>query len=113
MQELISAGVGILLSLIVSFVPPVAKWYYQIDKQYRGLVMVGFTALTALGIFGLSCTGLFNWVACTTAGAKELLTAFLIILGTNQITYLATPDSPTKVSLQSSAMHVSVEPLDK
>lgn len=113
MQELISAGVGILLSLVFSFVPPIASWYYKIDKQYRGLVMVGFTALATLGIFGLSCTGLFNWVACTTEGAKELVTAFLILLGTNQITYLATPDSPTKVAMQSSAMHVSVEPLDK
>ncbi len=113
MQELISAGAGLLLSLIFNFVPPVATWYYQIDKKYRGLVMVGFTALATLGIFGLSCAGLFNWVACTTEGAKELLIAFLILLGTNQITYLVTPDSPTKVAMQSSAMHVSVEPLDK
>lgn len=112
MEELISAGVGILLSLVFSFVPPVATWYYKIDKQYRGLVMVGFTAITALGIFGLSCTGLFNWVACTNEGAMDLVKAFLIILGTNQITYLATPDSPTKVAMQSSAMHVSVEPVE-
>jgi hypothetical protein len=113
MQELISAGVGVVLSLVFSFIPPVATWYYGIDKKFRGLVMVGFTALTALGIFGLSCTGMFDWVACTKAGAIDLVKAFLIILGTNQLTYMATPESPTKIAIQSSAMHVSVEPLEK
>lgn len=110
MEELISAGVGILLSLVFSFIPPVATWYYGINKEWRGLVMVGFTVLATLGIFGLSCSGLFNWVACTADGAKDLLRAFLILLGSNQIVYMVTPESPTKTTMQSSAMHVSVEP---
>ena len=113
MQELISAGVGVILSLIFSYIPPLAQWYYGIDEKYRGLVMVGLTILSALGIFGLSCTGLFNWVACTKAGALDLVKAVLIILGSNQIAYMVSPESPTKVAIKTSAMHVSVEPLDK
>lgn len=99
---LINAGVGILISLMISFVPFLAQKFYAIPEDKRGLAMVGIVLVSALAIFGLSCTALFTFIACTKEGALDLLKAFLIMLATNQITYQVTPTSPTKARLESS-----------
>lgn len=113
-QELILAGVGMIISLGFSYIPPLSKWFYGLDTKYRGLVMVGFALLSAVVVFGVSCTGLFQWIACSKEGAMDLLKAFLAVIIGNQLTYLVTPESPTKVTIEeakASAMHVSVEPV--
>lgn len=96
---LISAAAGTLISLIVTFAKPVAKWFYSIPEDYRGLSMVGLNLLAVLALFGLSCSGLFAFVACTVASAKSLLVAFLTMIATNQLTYMVSPASPTKTAL--------------
>ena len=93
------AGVsGVLVSLILSYLPVVSDWYYSpaLDK-YRGLIAVGFTAVVAALIYGASCLELFGLDYCSVEGAKALLEAIVIAIGTNQLTYLASPVSPAKV----------------
>ena len=97
-QDLILAGLGILLSVGFTFVPALATWYYGIDTKLRGLVMVGFSVAIVGIIFGLSCSGMFGWVACTKAGIVDLFKGLLILLGTNQITYNMTPTSAYKTA---------------
>jgi hypothetical protein len=97
-QELILAGLGILLSIGFTYIPFIATWYYGIDSKFRGLVMLGFSVVVVGVIFGLSCTGMFNWVACSKAGIEDLGKGLLILLGTNQITYNMTPDSKFKTA---------------
>jgi hypothetical protein len=122
-QEYILAGVGMFTSLGFSYIPALSKWFYSLDSKYRGLAMVGFSLASSAIIFGISCTGLFSWIACSKDGAVELLKAFLVILVGNQLTYLVSPESPAKTVVklvqankvmaeaQGSAMHVSVEPM--
>lgn len=97
LMMLISAGVGIILSVGFKIIPWLDRWFYNtVADDWRGLVMVGFNALSALAIFGLTCVGLFATVACTQEGAVSLIKAFLVMLGTNQMTNLATGSSNTK-----------------
>ncbi len=98
-MQLILAGVGIGISLITTYVAPVANWYYNIlDKKWRGLVMAGFSLFVTAIIFGLSCTGLFSFLPCTQDSIFELLKAWVILFATNQLTYLSTPTSTYRKS---------------
>jgi hypothetical protein len=93
LMQLILAGFGILMSAIVGYVPVVAEWFYKIDKKWRGLLNAGMALAVAGAIFGLSCSGLFDWVKCTQADALGLLKAWGILFATNQLAYLAFPES--------------------
>lgn len=94
--DLLSSGLGVAVSLVTSYVPFVSEWFYKQDKKYRGLWMILFTFIVALVIFGLSCGGVFNFVACSEAGAMDLLRAFFYVIVGNQLAYLVSPESPTK-----------------
>jgi uncharacterized membrane protein (Fun14 family) len=98
-QDMINFGAGILLSLLLSYVTPVSVWYYSLDSKFRGLVMLGLSALATLGIFGVSCIALFNWVPCTQESAMNLVRTFLTIVVASLGTYMTTPTSPTKLRL--------------
>jgi hypothetical protein len=99
LQDMINLGAGILLSLLLSYVTPVSVWYYGLDAKFRGLVMLGLSAVATFGIFGFSCLALFNWVPCTQESAMNLLRTFLTVVAGSLGTYLTTPTSPTKVRL--------------
>ncbi len=102
---LITAAVGIIISLATTFAKPIAEWFYSIPENYRGLSMIGLNLLGAVAVFAISCSGLFTWVACTKESAVDLLRAFLFMLGTNQLVYMASPESPTKIAMREAAIH--------
>lgn len=87
--DLISAGLGIVLSASLALIPPFRKWFQSsVAEEYRGLVMVGLSVIVPFAVYGLSCLELFNWVACSTDGVRELARAFLAFLFANQSTFL-------------------------
>jgi hypothetical protein len=92
-QDLILAGVGFVVSVLFTWVPVLGTWYYGIASKWRGLTMIGILLVVVGAIFGLSCSGLFSWVACTTASLGALVRAALIAIVTNQVTYQVTPDT--------------------
>jgi hypothetical protein len=94
---LISAAAGVILSLATTYYKPLATWFYtKIPADLRGLSMFAVSVLGALAVFGLSCSTLFSFVACTGASAVELVRALAVMFVLNQATYLATPDSKFK-----------------
>lgn len=97
LRDIIIGGLGMVISLAFAYIPKLNDWFYSLDKQYRGLFMVGVAVLVSLGVFGLSCAALFIYVPCTNEGAVELLRTFLILLGTNQLTYVVIPESAAKL----------------
>lgn len=81
--------VGVVLSLVFSYVPFIANWYYAFDDNKKKLIMLGFIALVSGGLFGISCAG---WApklgiavfACTQEGAWEFVKIFGTIAIANQ-----------------------------
>jgi hypothetical protein len=86
--EQLAVYAGIVLSLFMSYFPPVANWYNGLEAAQKVQVMGGLLVIVALAVFGLSCAGLYPLVACSVAGAKELLNVLLLALMANQTTYL-------------------------
>lgn len=94
--EGLSALAGILLSLGCSYLPGVRQRFAELDPTGKRLVMLGLLAISALGVFGLSCTPYqpFPGLSCDQAGAWGLLRVFLAALVANQAAFNVSPRLP-------------------
>ena len=84
----ISAIAGILVSLVLEFIPGVEGWYAKFTPQEKRLVMLGSLFLVVAGAFGLSCANLVEAFACSGAGAWTAVLAFVAALVANQSVHL-------------------------
>jgi len=86
------AIVGVVLQLLFRYFPKLAPWYEA--QTNKALIMVGVVFVVSLIYFGLACTALAIrlgiQVACSTDGAIDLAAAFVLILISQQTTYLLT-----------------------
>lgn len=98
--SIISAAVGIILSLATTYYKPLATWFYNIPENFRGLATVGINFLAAIAVFGISCSQLFGLVPCTQQTAVDLFRAVLYMIVANQATYMLSPTSPTKRDIE-------------
>jgi hypothetical protein len=89
----LAAIAGIILSLLFSYTPGLKTWYSTKDSQTQSLIMLVLLLLTAAGVYGLSCSGMWSFVACDKAGIKALIEAFIAALVSNQATYVLTPSA--------------------
>ncbi|HEX9029601.1 MAG TPA: hypothetical protein VF823_10545 [Anaerolineales bacterium] len=94
--EGLSALAGILLSLGCSYLPGVRQRFGELDATGKRLVMLGLLAVSALGVFGLSCTPYqpFPELSCDQAGAWGMLRLFLAALVANQAAFNVSPRLP-------------------
>jgi len=92
MEIVILGIVGAVISLVFTYFPAARVWLDGF--QAKGLVILGVVVAVSLAYFGLACTSLAVdlgiALACSKAGAIELLKAVYIIASTNQVTYLLT-----------------------
>lgn len=73
------------LTLLFSYFPPVATWFYTKVTSNGQRIMMFFSLVLATAIiFGLSCTGILTGVNCTRDGALDIVKAFLTSLIINQ-----------------------------
>lgn len=86
--EQLGAIAGVILSLAAAYIPAFAKWYDSFDAAGKARVMGALLFVSAVGVFGLSCAGLFGLVPCTVAGALDLLSVLIAALVANQATFL-------------------------
>ena len=86
--ELISALAGIVLSLLMEFVPGFKDWYDKQSEQYKRLFMVAALFVVVAGAFGLSCAGLLGLFPCTGMGVWLAVQAFIAALVANQSVHL-------------------------
>ncbi len=89
--ELLASVVGVLLSLLFSYVPGFRQWFEQFNPDQKRLAMLVMLLAVALSVFGLSCSGLYSWVTCDQAGALGLVSAFVAALIANQAAFLVSP----------------------
>ena len=96
--------VGTALTLAFSYIPGLDGWYEKVGRRdgstdeendkrnsafkrmIMGILVVGF----GIAIFGLSCTNVLPWVACTRAGAFSVVTVVFHTLISNQGVYQLT-----------------------
>jgi hypothetical protein len=86
--EAIAAVVGIVVSLLLEYVPKFKDWYNGLPDGQQKLFAVGIGFVVVAGAFGLGCAGLIApfW-ACGWAGAWSAVIAFLAYVLANQTTY--------------------------
>ena len=94
----LSAIVGVLLSLVFTFIPGLKTWYASLDATKKPVVMVVALFLTTAVIFGLAClpSSPYQYFTCDIAGFWQAVALFVSALIANQATYLIT--SPYKPS---------------
>lgn len=90
----ISGFVGVLVSLILAYVPVVEKWYNSLEAKAKVLVNAGLVALACIIVFVLSCTlpdaagAIGVTFPCTTNAAIQVIKMIGMALIANQTTYL-------------------------
>ena len=89
--ELVSATLGILLSLALSFVPGLSAWWNKCT--YKRELLAGVGVLVAASMLGLHYLGALTLVGIGPFGwpvVWKFLTVALSFLGGGQYTYTAT-----------------------
>ena len=76
--------VGLILSLVFSYVPGFADWYNAKNPDAKRAIMLVFIFLTTIVIFMLACFNVLTGVACTQQGFLALVQIFFAVLIANQ-----------------------------
>lgn len=95
--EFLSGVAGIVLSLMISYIPPIARAYAQLTGDYKRLVMAVLLIVVALAATWMSCTGLGREIGvditCDTNGFFAVMTSLITALTANQAVYALTRKS--------------------
>lgn len=89
--DLFSMIIGIMVSLIFSYVPGVATRFNALTSTQKSLVMLVLALVVAASIFGLSCGKIIDSVTCDLTGIKGLAWIFISYLIANQTTHVISP----------------------
>ena len=86
--EQVGVAFGVLLSLLMAYLPGFSSWYEAKTKQFKALFMLGVTFGAGVILFALSCAGFsFLGVVCSVTGAFSLLSLIVQVAIANQATY--------------------------
>lgn len=89
-EQLASIG-GVLLALLLSYLPGFGKWFNAQDSGTKVLITGVGLVIVAFGAFGLSCAGIVlagMVLECTKESAINLISVLVAALLANQGTYL-------------------------
>lgn len=90
METVILGIVGVVLSLVFSYVPVAREWLEKQDN--KGLIMLALVMLVSAAYFALSCSpfaaDLGIKLQCSRSGLFDLLQAIFIIASGNQLAFL-------------------------
>lgn len=93
--ELLSGIVGVVLSLVFSYVPNLKSLFDKLPSDQKRLVMLGSVCLVSLALFGLACSPLAADLGiplgCSKSDAISLLRITLAMLVLNQTAYSVSP----------------------
>ena len=90
--EMLASTAGIVLSLLFSYVPKFEGWYDALASNVKKLIMLGALLVTAIGVFAVGCSGMFDvQVSCDVVGALGLFKLFIVAAIANQATYKLSP----------------------
>lgn len=91
--EQISLIVGVILSLVFSYVPGLKDKFSILLPNQKRVVMLVLLLVVPLSAFGLSCIGRGDFYACDSNGLWAVLESFILAAIANQATYSLTPKS--------------------
>jgi hypothetical protein len=103
--DLLALIVGVILSLMFSYVPGLAPKFQALIPETKRLIMAALLFLSAAAVYGLSCGGVLEslWpglgIACTQIGALALVRIFILSLVANQGTFSISPQVAHRVQL--------------
>lgn len=84
-SELLVLIAAAFLSLLFSYVPWVARWYYKNSPDIQRLIMLGALVIVTVGAFLLGCYGFLKMdLPCTQNGVITLIGYFIMALMSNQ-----------------------------
>lgn len=89
--EMLSMIAGAVLSLLFSYIPGLRAWFDGFNSEQKRLIMLVMLALTTGAVFGLACAGFVSGVACTAAGAQQMVWALVLAVIANQSVYSISP----------------------
>ena len=78
---------GSVLSIAFQIIPGLKDWFEPLSSDLKRLVIIGFLAVVAAAIYGLSCTPILDYVACTSDGAWLMFEYWAAAAIANQVTY--------------------------
>ena len=89
--EQLAAICGVVLSLLLAYIPGLATWYANKDAASKARIMGGLLILVALAIFGLACAHIIAdfglVVVCTKESLLQLIQILIAALIANQATF--------------------------
>jgi hypothetical protein len=88
--ESLSALVGVVLSLVFSYVPGVKDWFEGLQSGSKQALMGLFLIGASVAVYALACAGVYEGVVCDQAGAIEFFKVLVAALMANQSVYLIT-----------------------
>jgi len=89
---MLSALVGVVVSLVFSYFPAVSEWFAQLEGNEKRLLQLGVAFVVTGAIFGLGCAAVIDsGFACDWAGALDAVSLLLSFLIANQTAYSLTP----------------------
>jgi len=89
--EQLASIAGIILSLVLSYVPGLSDKYNGLDATAKRIVMAVLLLVVSVGALAGSCAGILDIVQCTSFGLVELVKVFIAALVANQAIYLISP----------------------
>ncbi len=91
--SILAGFVGVLLALLLSYVPKFGPWFNAQPSETKVMINGGLLVVVSAGSFGLACAGwatsLHLALTCDQPGLITLLSALLTALISNQSAYMA------------------------
>lgn len=91
-SDVLASVSGIVLSLVLAYVPGLSERYNALDGAYKRTLMGALLCLTAVGVYAVSCAGLAPQLGvtaeCSQSGAVEIVRALIAALIASQGAYL-------------------------
>jgi hypothetical protein len=87
---------GVVLSLLVKWIPGFNAWYASLSGGLKRLVMFGLLVVVGAVVASASCMNLFHWVSCDEQGLMRLAFGIAGAATGSQVTHLLVSD-PTPI----------------
>lgn len=85
--EILSGAAGILISLVLTYVPKLNVKWQSLEADYKRLILLVALLVVAGGAVALSCWGVIPYVVCDKGGLIKFGEVFIAALIANQAVY--------------------------
>ena len=93
-ENTLTALVGWLISAIFKYIPVISTWFNKLDGLWKRLIIIGFSLIASLAVFGLKCWGVNLPILepCNQSGLLTFANIALTVAINTQAAYLLLPE---------------------